>query len=75
MNSDLYKAVVRLTNTSSLGGGSSLGSGVIISPAGLVITNNHVIEDASFGTAFGDMWSRLYRQSIALPPRQDPPSW
>ena len=55
MNSDLYKAVVRLTNTSSLGGGSSLGSGVIISPAGLVITNNHVIEDASFGTAFGDI--------------------
>ncbi|MBZ5678159.1 MAG: trypsin-like peptidase domain-containing protein [Acidobacteriia bacterium] len=52
---DIYKAVVRLTNTSSLGGGTSLGSGVIISPSGLVITNNHVIEDADFGTAFGDI--------------------
>lgn len=55
MNVDIYKAVVRITNTSSLNGGSSLGSGVVVGPAGLVITNNHVIEDANFGTAFGDI--------------------
>lgn len=51
MNLDLYRAVVRLTNTSGLV--KSLGSGVLFSPTGLVITNNHVIEDANFGTAFG----------------------
>jgi hypothetical protein len=34
-------------------GRKSLGSGVVFSPTGLVITNNHVIEDADFGTAFG----------------------
>jgi hypothetical protein len=52
----LYKAVIRITYSSNLGDrGSSLGSGVIFSPGGLVITNNHVIEDPDFGTALGDI--------------------
>jgi Flp pilus assembly protein TadD len=34
---------------------TSLGSGVVFSPTGLVITNNHVIEDADFGSAFGQI--------------------
>jgi S1-C subfamily serine protease len=52
-NLDLYRAVVRLTNTFGLDNRRSLGSGVVFSPTGLVITNNHVIEDDDFGTAFG----------------------
>jgi len=52
-NHDIYKAVVRLTNTTNRDKHGSLGSGVVFSPAGLVITNNHVIEDSDFGTAFG----------------------
>ncbi len=52
---DIYRAVVRLTNTSGLDNRNSLGSGVVISPTGLVITNNHVIEDSDFGTAFGQI--------------------
>jgi hypothetical protein len=55
VNFDLYRAVVRLTNTSGLDNRNSLGSGVVFSPTGLVITNNHVIEDSAFGTAFGQI--------------------
>ena len=54
-NLDLYRAVVRLTNTSRVNNRTSLGSGVVFSPTGLVITNNHVIEDADFGSAFGQI--------------------
>lgn len=54
-NVDLYRAVVRLTSTSGLDNRSSLGSGVVFAPTGLVITNNHVIEDSNFGTAFGQV--------------------
>lgn len=53
LNLDLYKAIVRITYTSNLGNRECTGSGVVISPAGFVITNNHVIEDPDFGTAFG----------------------
>src|SRR5437879_2791996 len=49
---DLYRAIVRLTNTSGMENHDSLGSGVLFSPTGLVITNNHAIEDSDFGTAF-----------------------
>jgi hypothetical protein len=52
-NLDSYKSVVRLTNDSTIGGSGSLGSGVVFSPSGLILTNNHVIEDADFGTALG----------------------
>ncbi len=38
-----------------MGTSNAYGSGVVISPAGLVITNNHVIEDPDFGTAFGEI--------------------
>jgi tetratricopeptide (TPR) repeat protein len=55
INADLYKTVVRLTNTSKLGNRVSLGSGVVFSSTGLIITNNHVIEDPDFGTAFGQI--------------------
>jgi S1-C subfamily serine protease len=55
LNLETYKAVVRITYTSNLGNRSCTGSGVVISPAGLVITNNHVIEDPDFGTAFGEI--------------------
>jgi S1-C subfamily serine protease len=51
----VYKAVVRITNTSNLDTRGGMGSGVVFSPAGLVITNNHVIEDPDFGTAFGEI--------------------
>lgn len=54
-NLDVYKAVVRLTFSSGVNNLQSLGSGVVFSPAGLVITNNHVIENADFGTAFGQI--------------------
>jgi len=54
-NFNLYKSVVRLTNTFGLDKRQSLGSGVVFSPTGLVITNNHVIEEANFGTAFGQI--------------------
>jgi hypothetical protein len=55
VNLDVYRAVVRLTNTSGLDKHDSLGSGVVFTPTGLVITNNHVIEDSDFGTAFGQI--------------------
>jgi hypothetical protein len=55
MNLDLYRAVVRLTYTVGPEAGISLGSGVVFSPNGLVITNNHVIEDPDFGTSFGQI--------------------
>jgi hypothetical protein len=54
-NLNLYKAVVRITYNSSLGNRGCTGSGVVIDPTGLVITNNHVIEDPDFGTAFGEI--------------------
>lgn len=54
-NLDIYKAVVRLTNTSPQENQDSLGSGVVFTSTGLVITNNHVIEDSDFGTAFGQI--------------------
>ncbi len=55
VNLDLYRAVVRLTKTSGLDNRKSLGSGVLFGPTGLIITNNHVIEDPDFGTAFGQI--------------------
>jgi hypothetical protein len=55
MNLDTYRAVVRLTKTAGPEKRKSLGSGVVFTPTGLVITNNHVIEDADFGTAFGQI--------------------
>ena len=55
VNLDIYKAVVQLTYTAGTDKVSSLGSGVVFTPTGLVITNNHVIEDADFGTAFGQV--------------------
>src|SRR5713226_9240735 len=60
MNLDVYKAVVQLTYTAGTDKPSSLGSGVVFTATGLVITNNHVIEDADFGTAFG----RISVQSV-----------
>jgi S1-C subfamily serine protease len=54
-NFDLYRSVVRITNTSGSENRQSLGSGVVFSPRGLIITNNHVIENADFGTAFGQI--------------------
>jgi Flp pilus assembly protein TadD len=62
-NLDLYKAVVRLTNTFGLGKRQSLGSGVVFSPSGLIITNNHVIEDSNFGTAFGQLAVELLQRA------------
>jgi Trypsin-like peptidase domain/Tetratricopeptide repeat len=66
-SSDVYKAVVRLTNTSGLDNRESLGSGVAFTPTGLIITNNHVIEDADFGTAFGNISVESLRK-IDRPP-------
>ncbi|HEV3039123.1 MAG TPA: serine protease [Candidatus Angelobacter sp.] len=62
VNLDVYKAVVRLTNTSGLVKHESLGSGVVFTPTGLVITNNHVIEDSDFGTAFGQITVEALRR-------------
>ena len=67
LNLDTYKAVVRITYTSNLGNRGCMGSGVVISPAGLVITNNHVIEDPDFGTAFGEITIESLR-SVVSPP-------
>jgi hypothetical protein len=67
LNRDVYKAVVRLTNTSKFAPGKSLGSGVVFGRTGLVITNNHVIEDIDFGTAFGEITVETL-QSVDQPP-------
>ncbi len=50
-----YKSVVKITYRDSISKRGFLGSGVIISPDGVVLTNNHVIEDLDFGTAFGQV--------------------
>jgi hypothetical protein len=61
-NPNIYKAVVRLSNTSPQENQDSVGSGVIFSSTGLVITNNHVIEDSDFGTAFGKITVESLRE-------------
>ena len=54
-NPDLYRAVVRLTNTYGLDQRQSIGSGILFTSTGLIVTNNHVIHDPSLGTAFGEI--------------------
>jgi hypothetical protein len=73
LNPDLYKAVVRLTNTSELARYQSLGSGVVFGHTGLVLTNNHVIEDGNFGTAFGKITVESL-QSVSTPPSNAVPA-
>jgi len=51
----LYLSIVRITYARGNGGFSSQGSGLLTSPDGLILTNNHVVSDASLGTAFGEI--------------------
>jgi len=67
VNQDIYKAVVRLTYTFGLNERKSLGSGVIFGPSGLVLTNNHVIEDGNFGTAYGQITAELLDSADRVP--------
>ena len=51
----LYKSIVRINHTWGNQRSSGQGSGLLVSPGGLVLTNNHVVSDASLGTAFGEI--------------------
>jgi hypothetical protein len=51
----LYRSIVRITYSRGDRRSSSQGSGLFISPDGLILTNNHVVSDASLGTAFGEI--------------------
>lgn len=59
VNPNIYKAVVRLINISQQENQDSLGSGIIFTSTGLILTNNHVIEDSDFGTAFGHITAEI----------------
>lgn len=52
--SGVYRSIVRITkHDARTGRPEGYGSGVVIGSKGLVLTNNHVIEDLDFGTAQG----------------------
>jgi S1-C subfamily serine protease len=63
----LYKSIVRITYTWGNQGTSSQGSGLLISPDGLILTNNHVVSDASLGTAFGEIRVDVLESPDQLP--------
>jgi hypothetical protein len=63
----LYKAIVRITYSDGNREISSQGSGLLVSPDGLILTNNHVISDASLGTAFGEIRVDLLESPDQLP--------
>ncbi len=50
---------------------SSLGSGFVIDPAGIIVTNNHVIENADEITAIFSDGSRLRAEVVGRDPRTD----
>jgi len=64
---DLYRSVVKIRYRDSPSNTEFLGSGVLISPKGLVLTNNHVVENESFGTSFGDVSVHVV-EDVAKPP-------
>jgi predicted Zn-dependent protease len=66
INLDLYRSVVLLSKFTPESG-ESRGSGVVFSPTGLVITNNHVIENSDLGDAFGHVFVDTL-ESVDRPP-------
>jgi V8-like Glu-specific endopeptidase len=63
----LYRSIVRITYTWGNQGSSSQGSGLLVSQDGLILTNNHVVSDASLGTAFGEIRVDLLESPDQLP--------
>ncbi len=69
-NEDLYKSITKITYRDSITGDVFLGSGVIFSHDGLVLTNNHIIENQDFETVFGDITVHLTTDETKPPLRQ-----
>lgn len=68
---DLYKSIVRVKYSESIGKRFFLGSDVLFSPDRPILTNNHVIEDQKSGAVFGAIEVQLLNK-ISEPPRAAP---
>lgn len=54
-NDNVYKSVVKILHNDTANGVEFMWSAIIFSKDGLILTNNHVVEDQNFGSAFTDI--------------------